>query len=170
MRELALQVPAWVLDYVALDGSAIYTDSRKVAAAYGKRHDHVLRDIRALIAVIGHGPNFGAISLPDAYGRMKPAYRMTRDGFLMLALGFNGDKAIILRARIVEAFGWMARELLRRRVADYEFRDRLSCSKGSVGGALLNRRKVEKPALEAEGRQLAAEVQLGLDLFPPSGC
>lgn len=37
-------------DFISADGSVLTTDSRKVAAVFGKRHDHILRSIRKLLA------------------------------------------------------------------------------------------------------------------------
>jgi Rha family phage regulatory protein len=162
LNELRPSIPGWIIDFVALDGDAIYTDSRKVAAAYGKNHFHVLRDIRELLAVTGDESNFGLIALTDGSGRQQPAYRLTRDGFLLLAMGFTGARAIKLRATFIEAFGWMARELLLRRADDYECRDMRSRVSGTVGACLLNQRKREKPALDAEERLLRAELQITL--------
>lgn len=168
MNEIRPSIPGWIVDYVSLDGDAIYTDSRPVAEAYGKDHRNVLRDIRELIEATEDRLNFEPMSLPDGYGRMQPAYRLTRDGFLMLALGFTGQKAIRLRARFVEAFGWMARELLLRRVDDHDRRAIESRTSGSIGGSLLAKRKHELPALESEERQLKAQLQMDFE-FPRRG-
>ena len=166
MNELRPSIPGWILDYVALDGAEIYTDTPKVAQEYGRRHDNVMVRAREVVRVTGDHLNFQEIQLPDKYGRMQPAYRLTRDGFFMLALGFTGDKAIKLRAKFIEAFGWMARELLLRQMDEHERRDMQSKVAASMGSKLLHVRKGEKPALEAEERQLRAQLQLGLDLLP----
>lgn len=166
MNEVRPSIPGWIIDFVSLDGSAIYTDSHKVAEAYGKRHDNVVRDIRDLLNVTQDRLNFEEISVRDGYGRPQPAYRLTRDGFLMLALGFTGPKAIRLRVKFIEAFGWMARELLLRRMDDHDKRALQSETSGSIGGSLLAKRRHEKPALNSEERELKAELQLGFEFLP----
>ena len=87
------------------DGRAI-ADSRDVAATFGKRHDHVLRDIRELI---GKGvPNFGeTYFVNEQNGQTYPAYEMDRDGFSLLAMGFTGEKALKWKLRYIEAFNAM---------------------------------------------------------------
>ena len=48
------------LDFINADGMRLTTNSTMVAAVFGKRHDHVLRDIRNLIdkLPINRLPNF----------------------------------------------------------------------------------------------------------------
>lgn len=89
-----------------------YASSRDVAGFFGKRHDHVLRDIKALIEnAPTTAPNFGASSYTDSTGRTLPAYEMTRDGFTLLAMGFNGKTALAFKVRYVEAFNRMEAQL-----------------------------------------------------------
>lgn len=70
--------------------------SRHVAAMFGKRHDHVLRDIDALLdAAPEASPNFGACSYKLlGKGRSYRAFNMTKDGFTLLAMGFTGKEAL----------------------------------------------------------------------------
>jgi Rha family phage regulatory protein len=71
------------------------TTSLKVAEVFGKRHDHVLRDIRSLIDQIKDvkdAPKFGEMSYKDAYELENQAYTMERDGFTLLVMGYNGKK------------------------------------------------------------------------------
>jgi anti-repressor protein len=69
--------------------------SRQIADNFEKRHDHVMRDIDAMKKDV---PNFGEMffetTAPDSYGREQRAYLMNRDGFTLLAMGFNGKAAL----------------------------------------------------------------------------
>ncbi|WP_394258314.1 Rha family transcriptional regulator [Xanthobacter autotrophicus] len=70
----------------------IVTSSRDVAAFFGKRHDHVLRDIDALILQAPAClPNFGegSYTLPSTKMQQHRCFDMTRDGFMLLAMGFT---------------------------------------------------------------------------------
>lgn len=73
-------------------------NSRTVAEAFGKRHDHVLRDIGDLIEKSG-SPNLGSLMFQcftifdERANREVRSYEMTRDGFTLLAMGFTGEKA-----------------------------------------------------------------------------
>lgn len=90
----------------------VYASSRDVAAFFGKRHDHVLRDIRALMADAPvTAPNFGASSYTDSTGRTLPAVEMTRDGFTLLAMGFTGKTALAFKVRYIEEFNRMEAQL-----------------------------------------------------------
>ncbi|MGE4310700.1 Rha family transcriptional regulator [Desulfovibrio sp.] len=60
--------------------------SLQVAEAFGKEHDKVLRDIRNLsVSKSFIAANFGANEYIDPIGRSLPMYRLTRDGFMILA-------------------------------------------------------------------------------------
>ncbi len=90
------------------------TTSNEVALHFGKRHDHVLRDIEALIAETPaefNAPNFGAVEYTDAKGERRPAYRITRDGFTLLAMGFTGKKVLTFKLAYIEAFNRMEAQL-----------------------------------------------------------
>ena len=86
--------------------------SRDIAEHFGKRHDHVLRDIDAIKEDV---PNFGemffSVTVPDSYGRPQRAYAMNRDGFTLLAMGFTGKEALEWKLRYIEAFNQMEADL-----------------------------------------------------------
>lgn len=59
--------------------------SLDVAETFGKRHDHVLRDIRELDCSKEFNlSNFGEIKYKDSKNREQTAIVMTRDGFTLL--------------------------------------------------------------------------------------
>lgn len=71
--------------------------SREIAELTGKRHDHVMRDIRKMLEALGKdAPSFGAI-YQDAYGREQQEYRLDRELTLTLVSGYD----IPLRHRVV---------------------------------------------------------------------
>lgn len=91
------------------DGVAI-TTSQFVADFFGKDHSKVLRDIRLLIEQCGekfNESNFGLVEYTDAKGERRPAYRLTRDGFTLLAMGFTGKKALAFKLAYIDAFNKM---------------------------------------------------------------
>ena len=57
------------LTLIRQNGGA-YIDSREVAEAIGKRHDHLLRDIRNYAEIMGkiRLPNFGESDFPHDFG------------------------------------------------------------------------------------------------------
>ena len=92
---------------VKLQSGKPVTTSKDVAAYFGKRHDHVIRDIEALISQEpAIAPNFGAIETDVKVGfgtRKSPAYQMDRDGFTLLAMGFTGPKALKFKMALTRA-------------------------------------------------------------------
>lgn len=88
------------------------TTSNQIAEHFGKRHDHVLRAIKNL----GCSPdfrlrNFGEASIemeqPNGGTAKYPAYTITRDGFVFLAMGFTGKEAAQWKEAYIEAFNAM---------------------------------------------------------------
>lgn len=117
---------------VDLDHGHSFTTSRKVAEHFKKRHDHVLRDVAALLAEISRlnfeppnaisRPNFGepdsigwlnfqASSYTDKRGKTYTEYHLSRDGFSLLAMGFTGREALAWKIKFLDAFNAMEAEL-----------------------------------------------------------
>ena len=99
-------------DLVRVENNEVVVSSRQVAESFGKRHDHVLRDISALEKDI---PNFGEMFLestsPDAYGREQKVYLMNRNGFVILTMGFTGKPAMEWKLKYIKAFNEMEAQL-----------------------------------------------------------
>lgn len=99
--------------------------SLQVAKDFGKRHDHIMRDIENLIAETSAEnsdnlttQNWGVKSFftENTYinerGRTYRCYDMTRDGFSLLVMGFTGKKALDWKLKYIEAFNAMEQQLL----------------------------------------------------------
>lgn len=85
---------------VSADSSHTFTTSLRVAEHFGKRHHHVLRAIRnlecKLIAV--RAPerlNFEPLDYVNSRGKAQPMYRLTRNGFALLVMGFTGRPSLV---------------------------------------------------------------------------
>lgn len=159
-------------DFIAADGEILTTDSLQVAAVFGKPHYRVLRAIRALMAdlpIAEHAAFFGDMFVTAEIGngatRQDPAYRITRDGFALLGMGFTGKRALSFKVSYINAFNAMAafiknqRDGLTYRCLQKELECKDSASKGSFHGRGLNQRKREKPVLESELAQLQVLAQ-----------
>lgn len=93
----------------------ITTTSNQIAAHFNKRHDTVLRAIRKLECSAEYRlRNFAESSYRDEQGKEQPCYRLTRDGFVFLAMGFTGKDAAQWKEAYITAFNNMERELLAR--------------------------------------------------------
>lgn len=83
-------------------------NSLQVAEYFGKRHDHVLRDIQSIdCSEEFNRTNFGEMSYLDSYGRKQKAYAMTRDGFMFLVMGYRGKKAAAIKEAYIHRFNQM---------------------------------------------------------------
>lgn len=90
--------------------------SFKVAQHFEKRHDNVLRDIKALIdeapeCALNFEGSSVLIPMPKGGYRETPAYDMNEDGFTLLAMGFTGKKATQWKIAYMRAFKAMRAEL-----------------------------------------------------------
>lgn len=92
------------------------TTSLKVAEAFGKRHDNVLRTLKALeCSPEFHVLNFEEMSVDVSVGkgatRKTPIFEMTKDGFIFLVMGFTGREAARIKEAYINAFNWMAEQI-----------------------------------------------------------
>lgn len=91
--------------------------SLDVAETFGKRHDHVLRDVKELgCSEEFRLPNFGETYYLDAQGRKQRMVVMTRDGFTLLAMGYTGDLAMKFKEAYIRQFNAMESALLGKRI------------------------------------------------------
>ena len=123
-----------VSDFVEIKDEEVYTTSRIVAEKFGKRHDHIIRDIEATISTINEAqvienkaqPNFGVSenigklknqpikndyfvesSYIDSTGRTLKEYLITEDGLALLVMGFTGVDAMRIKLKFVAEFNRM---------------------------------------------------------------
>ncbi len=96
-------------------GGEVFANSRDVAAFFDKEHRNVLQAIDALITVepkLAHAEfSAGVYTLPATRLQQHRCFEMTRDGFTLLAMGFNGKEALKWKLRYIEAFNAMERQL-----------------------------------------------------------
>lgn len=106
-------------ELTVVDGH-VTTTSLDVARHFGKRHDNVLDSIRRLLAqlpaerALNFQETFIDVPGPNGATRSEPAYRITRDGFTLLAMGFTGARALEFKLAYLDAFNRMEAEVARR--------------------------------------------------------
>lgn len=137
----------------------VITTSHKVAQYFGKRHANILRDIKRVItdcsAEFGR-LNFELADYIDEQGKIRPMYRITKDGWMMLVMGFTGKAATAIKESYIAAFNWMTEQLSRRMAIGEELQHRFAIKetrsklKGTIGSRLMNERKKEKHVLAVE--------------------
>lgn len=98
--------------------------SLQVAEIFGKRHSNVLRDIRTILPKLTEGfikLNLELVEYPVKRGfgtEMVKAYLLSKDGFIMLTMGYIGEKAMKFKEAYIARFNEMEAELAQRRVPD----------------------------------------------------
>jgi Rha family phage regulatory protein len=106
----------------------VYIDSREVAAAIGKRHDHLLRDIARYREIIVHGglPKIGESDFfiesnyLNAQNREMPCYLVSRVGCDLVAHKLTGKKGVLFTCAYVTKFREMEAAELAEREAELE--------------------------------------------------
>ncbi len=103
-------------ELVTVYNHQLVTDSKKVAAHFGKRHDHVIRHIEAVLRGIPQNGNTPTMYKKVSYvheqnGQTYSYYLMNRDGFSLLVMGFTGQKALEWKLKFLEAFNAMEKEI-----------------------------------------------------------
>ena len=98
---------------VEADDGGMFTTSLIVAQAFEKEHKDVLKAISNLECSeefsrrnFAHTPY-----VHPQNGQTYPAFRLTRDGFAFLAMGFTGKRAAVWKEKFLEAFNAMERRL-----------------------------------------------------------
>lgn len=109
MQELTIANAVFALNGVAS------TTSLKVAEVFGKQHFNVLKSIESLEMPDDFNRlNFQAVEYVDQKGEKRPMYNMTRDGFVLLVMGFTGKRALEFKIAYIEAFNAMEQKLRER--------------------------------------------------------
>ena len=116
-QSTAVTLPANVVTII--DGHAV-TDSLKIAKIFGRRHDDILRAIRNLLADCPQefsARNFAGADYIDDQGKPRPMYQISKDGFVLLVMGFTGRQATAFKIAYIAAFNRMEVALLQQSAA-----------------------------------------------------
>lgn len=95
-----------------VDGQAT-TTSLDIARNFSKRHDDVLKAVRNLLPQLpaerlrNFAETFHEVPGPNNATIKQPAYRITRDGFTLLAMGFTGKNALQFKLAYIAEFNRM---------------------------------------------------------------
>lgn len=146
MRQLTLFPEIFVRDKHA------FCSSLDVATHFGKRHKNVLRDIEALKTKCPEeftGLNFEPSEYIDPTGRKLPVYNLTRDAFMMVAMGFTGREAIRWKLIYIAEFNRMEAKIAEQERREAELEGRLLAAERLAGA--------QRASLAAQAMQLIAE-------------
>ncbi len=106
-----------------------YANSLDLAKNFGKRHDHVMREIGRLILSL-NAPKIGDINTPqnglisasfldnfqrtyykDSRSRQQMSFNLTKDAFTLVAMSFTGEKALQWKIAYIQEFNRIQNEL-----------------------------------------------------------
>lgn len=137
-----------VSNLVYLHEEKLTTDSQKLSEAFGNQHKNVLQKIDRILADTEENfirLNFQPVDYSDAKGESRRMFRMTRDGFLHIALTFTGKRGNAFRAKVIQDFSEMEEQLsglgLRKEMSTEELLD----------WVYADRKKQKERADKAEG-------------------
>ena len=91
----------------------VVTTSLKVAEVFEKEHKHVLDAVRKLFTAENSAVKqmFQESTYLNERNQSQPMFVMNRDGFTLLAMSFNGKKALEFKIAYIDAFNAMEAEL-----------------------------------------------------------
>jgi Rha family phage regulatory protein len=85
-----------------------FCSSWQVAEEFNKGHRRVLQDIRELPCSENFRlHNFVQSSYLNEQHKKQPDYLMTKDGFIILVMGYTGNKAMAFKEAYIERFNLM---------------------------------------------------------------
>lgn len=101
--------------HLVLHAGQTMTTSMAVAKHFGKLHKNVLRAIDNIACSAEFTRlNFEPVDFIDKNGDARRMFRMTRDGFVFLTMGFTGKAAAAWKEAYIGAFNRMEQALLAR--------------------------------------------------------
>lgn len=146
------------------NGQALTTDLL-VAEAFNKRPSSVRRAIKNLTCSDSFRlHNFVQTFHIDQQGKKQPSYQITKDGFVLLVMGFTGKHATDFKIKYIEAFNQMELYLNNNwnRFNAYSYTYDRRKNNVSEDARRMAHWKRDKLLLEGVMRQIKAVLQLNL--------
>ena len=109
--------------------------SLQVAEHFGKEHKHVLRDIRIILEADEDGfseSNFGLSSYLTEQNKEMPMYVMSKDGFVLLVMGYTGPEAMRMKKAYIARFKEMEEQLRAASPLLPNFRDPIAAAEAWI--------------------------------------
>ena len=135
----------------------VVVSSRDIANAFGKEHRRVLQDIRELKCSDDYRlHNFvltsQSVAMPKGGTREDKFYLVTRDGFVLLVMGYTGETAMRFKEAYIREFNRMEKTLGEKSAiaVPRTLKDAL---------LLAARLEGEREALDAQNREMAPKAE-----------
>ncbi|EAQ6132303.1 transcriptional regulator [Salmonella enterica] len=105
-------IPALSHPCVTIENGRAVTTSVAIAEFFRKMHKDVLKKIDNLECSTEFSErNFAPAEYTDEQGKKRPAYKITKNGFVFLVMGFTGKKAAAFKEAYIAEFDRMENEL-----------------------------------------------------------
>lgn len=105
-------------NFVQIQNSQIVTTSEFVAQAFGKEHKNLLarieqisKEIKASFFELNFKPKAKQVKTGFGFRETK-SYELTKDGFMLLVMGFTGKQAMAIKIAYIEAFNAMSEAII----------------------------------------------------------
>ena len=158
--------------------NVLVASSRNIAEVFDKNHKDVLRDIRSLLERCSkefNGRNFALVDYTDPKGEKRPEYLLTKDGVVMLIMGYTGETAMQFKEAYIKKFNEMEALLKEQqnktKAIEYTLKDKLESTAlilqiaGIVGNQLAlaldkqYKKEIGYSAIKATNTALEAPIQ-----------
>lgn len=112
---------------IHLSDGKVTTTTREIAGYFGKLHKNVLRKLESLecslsFRELNFEPTFYLMKNPKGSGFIEQKkYKVTKDGFTFLAMGFTGKKAAEFKEKYIAEFNRMESQLQKQQDAFHKF-------------------------------------------------
>lgn len=113
---------------------SLFCNSRQVAEHFGKQNKDVNKAIRNQINAGAPERNFSPNLINDLSGQSIADYDLTRDGFMLLVMGFTGREAMKMKLLYVARFNEMERLLQERAPAGISVAELQATVRQAIGG------------------------------------
>lgn len=157
------------VEFEAAD-SGVFAASFDIAAVFEKRHADILAKIAEFPADFFRERNFSLTERTAKFGvavRSEPYYKITRDGFSLLVMGFTGEKAYRWKIEFINAFNKMEAMIKRGGIANDKFTEILTALSEKSSEADEFKQKYYE-SLERENALLRQKLDLRPELVKKS--
>lgn len=103
---------------VVINDGKLTTTSRNVAEVFGKQHNNVMRDITVVMSkcpesfrLLNFEQAFYEVQGPNGDVHKYPMYNLTKDGLVLLVMGYTSKRAMEFKIAYIEAFNAMEAKL-----------------------------------------------------------
>ena len=150
--------------------SGIFATSLSVSKVFEKQHQHILAKIAEFPDDVFRASNFRLTERTAKFGvavRSEPYYKITRDGFSLLVMGFTGEKAYRWKIEFIAAFNKMEAMIKRGGIANDKFTQILIALSEKSSEADEYKKKYFE-AIERENALLCEKFETNSDMVKKS--